>query len=533
MAIVLERGVDGSHYHVRLRQVFGRWAYDDHCPVADIPPKCDLLNRGGEMWRFTKAIFYCAAPVLLVAAAPVWDSCPWLADLAQIRAAIETNYPNRDWLVGEREVSLDRWFDRTADAIRASRSDADARRALDNLIERFNDGHVSLRWPVTTAEESSGLRQQLDPQQTPSIPAFCATQGYDAGQVTAGTAATLPGYRKVESGGPFQAGLVPVKDTTIGVIRIGVFSPQGYPTVCEQAVANVQIAFRKPCDAACDDRLLTESYAIMTRGLITTAERLRAAGAQVLMVDLTRNGGGTEWAEAAARIVSPVSLRSAQVAVMRSDAWVSRWNDLAMKLRREARNTSSADHAKLLELSALAEKTANGLKPCAGAACSRLAEAGFASGLLAELPSGQLDGKKWAVDVFSPAQFPYRDSVWKGPLIVLVDSETWSAAEQFTALLQDNGAAIVTGTRTGGAGCGHLDGNDPITLTHSGAKLELPNCVRFRRDGTNEVNGIVPDVSTGVRWNDGPTFAGQITSSRLAEAVAKARALLISKAPSS
>lgn len=484
------------------------------------------------MWRSTKAFFSCAAPVLLVAAAPVWDSDPWLADLAQIRAAIETNYPNRDWLVGEREVSLDRWFDRTADAIRASRSDADARRALDSLIERFNDGHVSIRWPVITVEESSDPKQQLDPQQAQSISTFCAAQGYDAGQVTAGTAAILLGYRKIESDGPFQAGLVPVKDATIGVIRIGVFSPQGYPRACEQAVANVQIDFRKPCDAVCDDRLLTEAYAIMTRGLIATTERLRAAGAQVLMVDLTRNGGGTEWAEAAARIVSPVSLRSAQVSVLRGDTWVRRWNNLAMKLREEARHTSGVDRARLLEFSATAESTANGLKPCRGSDCSRLANVGFASGLLAELPSGQLDGKKWAVDVFSPAQFPYRDRVWKGPLIVLVDSETWSAAEQFTALLQDNSAAIVMGTRTGGAGCGHLNGNDPITLTHSGAKLELPNCVRFRRDGRNEVSGIIPDVLTGVRWNDGPSFAGQITSSRLPEAVAKARALLISKVPS-
>jgi C-terminal processing protease CtpA/Prc len=136
------------------------------------------------------------------------------------------------------------------------------------------------------------------------------------------------------------------------------------------------------------------------------------------------------------------------------------------------------------------------------------------------------------VEVFNPAQFPYRDSVWQGPLIVLVDSETWSAAEQFTALLQDNKAAIVMGTRTGGAGCGNLYGNDPITLLQSGAKFELPNCVRFRRDGTNEVGGVVPDVTTGVRWNDGPTFAGRLTNARLPEAVKQAGALRTSISPS-
>jgi hypothetical protein len=482
------------------------------------------------MSRLTKAITPCFAPFLLVAAAPAVNSAPWLADLAQIRAALDNNYPNRDWLTDEREVSLDRWFDRTADAIRASRNDVEARRAFEKLIERFNDGHFVLSWPAPAAETMADLDQSASAQ-APSIASFCAARGYNAGQVTAGTAAALPGYQILDAGGPFQAGLVPAAGKTFGIVRIGVFSPQGYPVLCEQAVANLRVDVRKPCDASCDDRLLTEAYAIMTRGLMTTIERLRTAGAQMLMVDLTRNGGGTEWAEAATRIVSPILLRSAPLAVMRADAWVHRWGDLAAKLRKEASRASSADRAILLDFSARAQATANRLKPCAGPTGARLIQTGFASGLLPALPSGQLDGRKWGVDVFSPAQFPYRDSVWKGPLIVLVDSETWSAAEQFSALLQDNGAAVVIGTRTGGAGCGHLDGNDPILLTHSKAKLELPNCVRVRKDGSNEVGGVVPDVSTGVRSNDGPSFAGHLTISRLPEAAERAKTLLARNQP--
>jgi Peptidase family S41 len=478
-----------------------------------------------------KAIVSCFFIFLLAAASPAWNPEPWLADLSQVRAAIDENYPNRAWLIGEREVSLDQWFERTANAIRASQSDADARHAFNRLIERFNDGHVVVQWPAASVAGGTANPDPSPSGPEPSVAAFCAARGYDAGQVTAGTAAALPGYRAIDGGGPFKAGVVPADGKMVGVVRIGVFSPQGYPIFCEQAVANARIAFQKPCDAVCDDLLLTEAYAIMTRGLMTTVDRLRAAGAQVLMVDLTRNGGGSEWAEAAARIVSPIPLRSAPIAVMRGDAWVGRWRDLAAKLRKGAQRTSQDDRTMLLKFAAQAEAIAEGLKPCAGSSCTRLARTGFATGLLAELPSGQFNGKKWGVDVFNPAQFPYRDSVWKGPLIVLVDNETWSAAEQFTALLQDNGAAVIMGTRTGGAGCGHLYGNSPITLKYSGARLELPNCVRFRKDGTNEVSGVVPDVSTGVRWNDGPTFAGRLTFSHLPEALAKADSLLVGKQP--
>lgn len=478
-----------------------------------------------RMRRYTKAIAACLSPLLLIAAAPAWTPDPWLADLAQVRTAIEQDYPNRDWLTGEREVLLDRWFERTASAIRASHNDADARRALGSLIERFNDGHVSISWPAPEFAEDIASGNQSPPVPPPSIAAFCARQGYDAGQVTAGTASAVPNYRTIDGGGPFKAGLVSAKGRSIGVVRIGAFSPQGYPAACEQAVAKLRIAFQQPCDSACDDRLSAEASAIMTRGLITTIERLRAAGAKVLLVDITRNGGGTDWAEVAARIVSPVSLHSAPIAVLRGDAWVRRWSDLATRLRQEGERASDADRATLFGYAARAQAIANGLRPCAGPDCSRLARAGFASGLVAELPASKLNGKNWGADVFSPAQFPYRDSVWTGPLIVLVDDESWSAAEQFAALLQDNNAAVVMGSRTGGAGCGHIDGNVPIILTHSKAKLELPNCVRLRKDGTNEVSGIVPDVATGVRWNDGPTFAGRLSNARLPEAVARAIAL--------
>jgi hypothetical protein len=82
--------------------------------------------------------------------------------------------------------------------------------------------------------------------------------------------------------------------------------------------------------------------------------------------------------------------------------------------------------------------------------------------------------------VFSPARFPYKDTVWRSPLIVVVDTETWSAAEEFVSVLQDNRAAVIVGAPTGGAGCGHTDGGTPATLKHSGGVLELPDCARFR-----------------------------------------------------
>ncbi|MDB5442545.1 MAG: peptidase, partial [Phenylobacterium sp.] len=134
-------------------------------------------------------------------------------------------------------------------------------------------------------------------------------------------------------------------------------------------------------------------------------------------------------------------------------------------------------------------------------------------------------GKPWAGRIFSPDKYAYAEGVWRGPLIVLVDGDTWSAAEEFTAELQDNRAAVIMGARTGGAGCGHTDGGDPTTLRNSGAVLLLPDCVRLRADGSNEVTGVRPDVAVDLHGHDGARRQATLWAQKLPDAVRRASAL--------
>ena len=77
---------------------------------------------------------------------------------------------------------------------------------------------------------------------------------------------------------------------------------------------------------------------------------------------------------------------------------------------------------------------------------------------------------------------------------MLVDRYSASASEYFVAMLKDNKAATIIGETTLGAGCGHTNGGVWATLKNSGGKLSLPDCARFRADGTNEITGIIPDI---------------------------------------
>jgi carboxyl-terminal processing protease len=97
-----------------------------------------------------------------------------------------------------------------------------------------------------------------------------------------------------------------------------------------------------------------------------------------------------------------------------------------------------------------------------------------------------------------PLKAPWRPDNLAGdrPVVILVNGGTASAAELFTAALQDNGRAVVVGTRTYGKGIGQV-----YVPVGNGARLRITNIHgftpngRFIGDGGNTTAfGITPDV---------------------------------------
>jgi len=475
-----------------------------------------MVRRSGEHMR---SIITILSSIGFIAAAPApvqgWSSQHWLEDLAQAQQAFKTKYANIDWLEKDREVPLDSLFRRASNRLGSARSDEDARAVFDRLVRRVGDGHVSIGWRQGPAPRSSTVSAP------PHSNDVCHDLGFDEGRSAAGTAASLPDYRPVGATGPFPAGIVQIGARKVGVIRIAGFEPQGAPQICRAALQALHVSASKSCDDKCQDAILTWSYAKLTTDLEGQVRLLQASGATVLLVDITNNGGGTEWAEAAARILSPKALTSERRGFVRGQHWSEQWEGLAAQLRQAAASADTLDRARLQSWLAEAEQARRDAdQTCIEAKrCALVARAGYATGLVGAAQAGAFAGKPWADLVFNIAQFPYHDSVWSGPLAVLVDDETWSAAEEFAAVLQDNRAAVIVGNRTGGAGCGHTNGGTPTTLKNSGAILELPDCVRFRADGSNEVAGVIPDILTGMKASDGRTFKAKLIAARLPDVI--------------
>jgi hypothetical protein len=458
---------------------------------------------------------------------PAWTPQPWLDDLAQARSAIETKYANLEWLLTERELDLDALFARARTALGNARSDAEAVAIFNRLVQRIGDGHVGLIWPRPAVAPAAAAPAPPPPPATAE--SFCRARGYAPPPNAAGLGPALSGYAPIASGDLLPAGTIPAAGARAGILRIPVFDPQGSNALCVEVVAALAIPIERPCDAACDSRLITEAYRRLGLSMQDRLARLRGAGARVLIVDVTGNGGGSEWTEAAARMLSRRPLQSARLGFVRGPHWERLWRELSERLRTAAAGAGAADRARLLgwatEADAARAEAGHRCPPTGDPACPWLGRAGFATGLVGRARSGSFAGRDWAVHVFNPAQHVYRDGAWDGPVIVLTDQETWSAAEQFAALLQDNDAALIVGARTGGSGCGHTWGGTPTRLTNSGATLELPDCVRLRADGSNEVRGIVPDQLLPWRANDGRGFRARLLEAALPQAIERATAL--------
>ena len=466
--------------------------------------------------------------------APAWSPQPWIEDLAQMRGAIETKYANLEWLLTEREFDLAGLFTRAEAALRNARDDTQARSVFDRVMQRIGDGHVGLSWPRPSAPAPAGAAGPPGPVPPATVEGFCRARGVDG--PSPGLGPSLAGYVPAETGEVVPGGTARVGATRVGVLRIAKFEPGGLLSLCTEAVTALNVPLGQPCDEACEDRILTRTYRRLSAAVEERLLSLRAAGAEVLVVDLTGNGGGSEWVQAVARMLTPRRLVSQRRGFVRGAHWAGTWTRLGEQLRGFAATASAEDRPRLLAWAAEADAArAEAERTCpptgGGASCPWVATAGYATGFVGSARAGEFEGREWAPWIFNPAQYPYRDGVWTGPVVVLVDDGTASAAEEMAAMLQDNRAAIILGSRTAGAGCGHTWGGTPTRLANSGAILSVPDCVRVRADGSNEVRGVIPDRLIGWRSSDGRRLRARMLEAALPDAIAAARALHRRSAP--
>ena len=455
------------------------------------------MKRG--LLFFLLGIVTCFARNVSQAQATSFDPKPWLDDFHQILAEMSSHDANLEWAVEGRQMDLPRLRQDTEAKLREASDESGARRILDKFVNSFGDGHLEVQWPNpktgTESKPAAGAPQSL-----------CDRMGYSSRLHPGLDFSGAPEFSSVSSAEEklFSGGLLRLQNhSVIGVIRIGVFSEHAYPEICEQAARSLQIAETAECDEKCDHRLELATANLLTAALARRAEAVAAAGATTLLIDITRNGGGSNWVEAPPRALSSIPLRDSKMGFIKHEHWTKQLEDRLRDVQTDLKNHANSP----IPLDAAASKLEEAIKaskePCDRMAvwetgklnCSLLVkDLLFTSGIVAYAKPGSLGSLESRTTLFEPSRYAYAENPKALPLYIVVDRDTWSAAEYFAALLQDNRAATIIGEVTGGAGCGYTNGGIPAKLKNSGAELKMPDCVRLRADGSNEVNGIVPDV---------------------------------------
>jgi len=450
-----------------------------------------------------------ASPAL----AEPFERATWQQDYAFLRARLEESYANLAWFASPQGgVDLPALDRRTRRLLNAAKDTADAKAALLGFIAGFHDGHLA---------RIESLLPGSSPALEPSEPEWnqlsardgCAALGYAPVrslpyslpfESLRGTTLQSDGITQ-----PFRAGIaISAGGTRFGIIRIPRFREQDSPpSICIQEWTLQQRAGGPINITALQDRISEAWF----RTLADHLKRFQAEKVAAVIVDVGGNSGGNESGDWAPRLFTPKDVHSAHLWMSASPAAVGYFDEQLEELRTGlAQHPDASPEAIEAIRSAIAgferRKASLGERRCSmswvwreqrpwnPAGPSRLIDAGFASGQMDFLAAGALGGGQLATKVYWPAAVDAFRGAWTGPVYVLADAKTASSAEMFCAVLQDNGIAKIVGGPTAGDGGGFMFTEPPTELPHSHLRIQIPNCLRVRADGTNEVAGIRPDL---------------------------------------
>lgn len=353
---------------------------------------------------------------------PAFDRAAWLADYAGLKDTMARGYANLDWIVEHRGLDLAALDEEITGKLEAAAGETEAVAAISQFTQAFGDSHLrgarGLAHPAALRNAALATAGEADDGSTEeSRSQDCAALGYrDGTRWGAFDPAALPGWSRSPS--PyFTAGV----SGRAGFIRIHSFGETDYLAACEAAW--------QPGRTARETQLATR--AVLQDELMRLSAELRGAGSAILALDLTGNGGGSEWSEEAAALFSAGELTRPSPRMVESRC------DRAGVWRGEP-------------------------------VCSNLAATG-------------------GVDRI------HGFGAWDGPVAVLVGGKSASAAEDFAYWLSGSGVAKLVGERTFGAGCGYVDGGWAYQFTAIDGHVMMPNCSRYTAEGVNQIEGLAPD----------------------------------------
>ncbi len=453
--------------------------------------------------------------LLLTATAGAFERQDWLDDYAALKTALEQRYANLAWFASPQGgVSLPALDKRTRRLLESADDEAMAKAALSSFISGFNDGHLSSAGAVLQAKIAQPLTMPKIDYSRLNATQACAALSYGPAR---GVAFSLPFENLpgtvLEADGltrSFRSGDVSAPDgTRLGVVRIARFRQQdSSPAACEQAWSERQA--KGPMSEADVKPVRDATSAAWMRTLATQLRHFREQKVTAVIVDVGSNPGGNDSGDWAVRLFTDRDVHSARLMMSAAPLAAMYFDEQLENLGKAQKEADATPEARTMLAQSIAafEARKAGIaargcdlswvwseqRPWQPNGCSRLIDAGYASGQADYLPPQAYGNQKIASSIYWAAEVDELRGAWSGPVYVLTDSGTASSAEMFAALMKDAAGARIVGRASVGDGCGFMADAPPVELPHSRLRYRVPNCVRLRADGSNEVAGVKPDL---------------------------------------
>ncbi len=445
----------------------------------------------------------------------------WIADLDRLEAHTAAAYANLGDRLTSRNLSPRALDTQARAALAAARSPGAARAALIAFVEAFDDHHFTAAAPYSAPRRwlrrliGKDRRQEEGPiSRSLSGTQACAHFGARDRRFGKVDWSALPGYTPLAAdpvSHPFPAGLLRRDGAaSLGILRIGLFSQQGFPALCSAEWERLQRASYPDnlCDETCQDDFWAGLEERLLDRFAAELEELAAGGASALLVDLSDNGGGSGIVGRMMRMVTSRPLPERAAGFIRHPHSVARFTSMAADYAAEAARPELPARQRELYARLEAQLTRRRAKPRHRATSRECGSSRARRSCRARTSAASSPGStrpSWLSSRSSrrsrPASEsgasgggakPSRPAAWTGELFVLTNRRTASASEDFAASLQDAGAATIVGAATMGIGCGYTNGGVTLELPATGLTVRAPDCIRYRQDGGTKPSGVSP-----------------------------------------
>jgi hypothetical protein len=483
-----------------------------------------MTNRGPNRRRGKRLTFLL---VVIIAALASWkfrpmpyDPKPWLADYERVRLLMGDKYVNLDWSIAAYGIDIRELHAQTYHDLIYARDDKEAARVLRRFVHSFKDPHIAL---ISAGRPPLGPQPAARPLSRFTSPAdACAALNYqdDSGYLPLKLRLSRSS-RRLQGSNSFPAAVLEGQAgaPAVGLLRIGSFDEREYRGACLREWPGFSQALVGTCEATCQRDFDLAVTARLLRELSFRIRELRHAGVGAIVIDVTENHGGHPWARAAAQLFTHLPLPAFRASVSKGHhTRESLLEDRQVVFRylathRLGPSDLAAVESVLCRLDDLIAET--GSLCMAGPVwegepwrlgCARLSTRPY-------FHLGFLEGGRGGHFPFEVARvinveslYPRLSTAWDGPVAVLTDEDTASAAELFTGYLKFGAGAVLLGRHTANAGGGWSLGYYGWGLVNSGMTLYMPDTAYYWPTSENARVGLDPDVRSPLPPWENPAF---------------------------